>query len=67
MKSSCRLPPPTPKLWYEHPEILDFWAERGRKALGELGIEVQSEIVLNGGGGGNGNGRAKASQLSMFL
>ncbi|PPQ91766.1 hypothetical protein CVT25_000591 [Psilocybe cyanescens] len=63
------LPPPSPKLWYEHREILAFWAERGRKALGELGIEVQSGIVLNGGGNGNGNGngRAKASQLSMFL
>ncbi|KAH9475518.1 putative FCP1 homology domain-containing protein [Psilocybe cubensis] len=36
------------KLWYEYPEVLAFWAERGQRALGELGIEVTSGILLNG-------------------
>lgn len=44
----------SPKLWYEYPEILAFWAERGQKALGELGIEVTSGIVVNGGGSDRG-------------
>jgi len=32
-------------LWYTNPTAMSYWAERGRKALSELGIRVESGIV----------------------
>ncbi|KAF4622483.1 hypothetical protein D9613_009089 [Agrocybe pediades] len=28
------------KMWFERPEVLTFWAERGKEALAKLGLEV---------------------------
>ena len=45
-----------PLLWYETPYVLSFWAQRGREALAELGIDVIHGVVspnLNGSGWGN--------------
>ncbi|CAA7263834.1 unnamed protein product [Cyclocybe aegerita] len=39
-----------PSLWYEKPEVMTYWAERGRRALKELGIEVDSGVVPAPGG-----------------
>ena len=34
-----------PPLWYETPSVLSHWAQRGRNALAELGIEVIHGVV----------------------
>ena len=34
-----------PLLWYETPSVLSHWAQRGRKALAELGIDVMHGVV----------------------
>jgi len=43
-----------PLLWYEIPSVLSYWAQHGRKALGELGIEVVAGVVPPNQ---NGNGQ----------
>ena len=35
-----------PLLWYETPCILFYWAQRGRKALAELGIDIIHGVAL---------------------
>lgn len=48
-------PQPQPLLWYEIPSVLSHWAQHGRKALAELGIEIISGVVppnQNGHAGG---------------
>ncbi|PPQ95423.1 hypothetical protein CVT26_008443 [Gymnopilus dilepis] len=42
-------PSPAP-LWFDHPEVFRFWAQRGREALGRLGIEGTSGIERVPGG-----------------
>jgi hypothetical protein len=41
---------PSTGLWYEDPAVLRFWADRGRDALKELGIAVESGMVSVPGG-----------------
>ncbi|KAF8193750.1 phosphoprotein phosphatase [Pholiota molesta] len=41
---------PSVGLWYEDPAVLRFWADRGRDALKELGIAVESGMVSVPGG-----------------
>lgn len=59
-KNSISTPTPTqhqpqPLLWYEIPSVLSHWAQRGSKALAELGIEIISGVVPpNQNGDGNG-------------
>lgn len=43
--TSTYQPRPEPLLWYEIPSVLSRWAQHGRKALAELGIEVTSGVV----------------------
>ncbi|KAG9034433.1 hypothetical protein FRB95_013230 [Tulasnella sp. JGI-2019a] len=40
-------PPPPQKLWYEDPEVLADWVDRGRAELGRLGIPVQHGLRLD--------------------
>ena len=51
-------PESQPFLWYEIPSVLSHWAQRGRKALAELGIEITPGVVppsLNGSATGGQN------------
>jgi len=43
--STAPEPKAVPLLWYTNPTVMSYWAERGRKALSELGIRVESGIV----------------------
>ena len=43
-----------PLSWYEIPSVLSYWAQHGRKALAELGIEVVAGVVPPNQ---NGNGQ----------
>ncbi|KAF8152569.1 hypothetical protein B0H34DRAFT_121141 [Crassisporium funariophilum] len=33
-------------LWYDNPDVVAYWAQRGRTALAALGISVESEVVV---------------------
>jgi len=41
-----------PLLWYETPSVLSHWAQRGRKALAELGIDIIHGVVPPNQNGG---------------
>ena len=37
--------PPPPSLWFERPAVMSYWADRGRLALEELDIPVESGVT----------------------
>lgn len=47
-------------LWYEDPAVLLYWADRGRAALKELGIPVESGMIAIPGGSQNGRMKGKS-------
>jgi hypothetical protein len=59
IKNSISTPTPTqpqPHLWYESPSVLFHWAQHGRKALADLGIDIISGVVPPNQNGNTGSG-----------
>lgn len=40
-----REPLPSPSLWFERPDVMMYWADRGRRALQELNIPAESGVI----------------------
>lgn len=59
IKNSISTPTPTQPqlhLWYESPSVLFHWAQHGRKALADLGIDIISGVVPPNQNGNTGGG-----------